>query len=106
MTITVNPVNDGPVVDDSDLDLSAETVSEGESVRLTGSFSDPEGGTHAVTIDWGDGSQDTILLADGVTSFETADHTYAFSSQNDTASLESFTDKDYTGHRQVLGTLF
>jgi hypothetical protein len=55
----------------SDLSVSAATVNEGDTVTLTGSFSqnnniDP----HTVTIHWGDGSPDTVLtLESGVFDF-------------------------------------
>lgn len=60
------------------VNLSASTIDEGGSTTLTGTFTDADAAdTHTVTIDWGDGSPDTVLhLAAGVTSFSQA-HTYA-----------------------------
>src|SRR5690606_5355103 len=56
-------------------DNDETTIDEGESIRLTGSFTN-EPKAHKVTIDWGDGSQDTLNLAAGVFDFA-CEHTYA-----------------------------
>jgi hypothetical protein len=65
----------GPVIDS--INLSATTINEGDSVTLTGTFFHP-GNTsgHTVTIDWGDGSADTVqALAGGVFTFSSS-HRY------------------------------
>ncbi|MEQ9409865.1 MAG: SdrD B-like domain-containing protein [Fuerstiella sp.] len=58
------------------LSLSATAIDEDGTVSLTGSFTDP--GTldeHAVVIDWGDGTLETLTLPVGQRTF-TADHQY------------------------------
>jgi hypothetical protein len=66
-----------PVMEASNLSLSASAVNQGDTVTLTGTFSqpgDPDG--HTVTIDWGDGTANTQLqLAPGVFTFN-ATHQY------------------------------
>src|SRR5205823_5312285 len=56
---------------------SAPVLDEGQTLTLTGSFTDPDAGEgHTVTINWGDGTAaQTIAVAAGVLSF-TAQHTY------------------------------
>ena len=52
------------------LSLDSTTIPEGGTVALAGTFSDP--GTsdgHEVTIDWGDGSKDSAVLAKGARDF-------------------------------------
>ncbi len=75
-SITVTSLNVAP----SNLTLtpSATKINENGSITLGGSFSDPGTlKTHAVTINWGDGSANTTLnLAAGVTSFSGAGHQY------------------------------
>ena len=73
--VSVLAVNDAPVI--TNLSLSANSIDEGDSVTLNGTFTDPEDGdTHTVEIVWDDGSANTVLnLAAGVTSFSVA-HTY------------------------------
>jgi hypothetical protein len=60
-----------------DLTLSATTINEGDSVTLTGSFFQPNSiDGHTVTINWGEGSANTVLnLGRGVFSFS-APHQY------------------------------
>jgi hypothetical protein len=60
-----------------DLDLDAPgRVNEDSPLTLTGTFADPGTlDTHTVSINWGDGSQNTLNLGQGVTSFNTT-HTY------------------------------
>ncbi len=61
------------------LNLTNTTINEGGSTSLSGSFTDPGTlDTHTVTIDWGDGSANTVLnLAAGVTTIPPTVHTYA-----------------------------
>ena len=52
------------------LEIDTSEIDENGSVVLSGSFVDP--GTlddHVITIDWGDGSSDSLTLAAGVASF-------------------------------------
>ena len=51
--------------------LSAGNIDEGQSVTLSGSFTDPDAlDTHTVSIDWGDGTTPQVIqLAAGVTTF-------------------------------------
>ncbi len=55
---------------------SAATVDLGDVIYLAGSFTDPDGGPHAITIDWGDGIEETITLAAGVERFDDLQHVY------------------------------
>jgi hypothetical protein len=82
-TITVGNVR--PTV--GALTLSAATIPEHGIVTLTGTFADPGvRDTHTVTIDWGDGSEQTVLsLAAGVTTLS-ATHQYADDNPTNTAS--------------------
>jgi hypothetical protein len=62
----------------SNVIVNSTTVNEAAAFNLTGSFTDPDAGdAHTVTINWGDGSPNTVLnLGAGVTNFS-APHTYA-----------------------------
>ncbi len=60
------------------LNLSAATIGENGSTTLSGTFADPGTlDTHTVTINWGDGSPNTVLsLAAGVTAIPATSHQY------------------------------
>jgi PKD repeat protein len=59
------------------LGLSRTTISENDTVALSGSFADPGSlDTHTVLITWGDGSQDSVSLPEGQTSFGGLSHQY------------------------------
>jgi hypothetical protein len=75
-TITVNAVNDVPVVGLPTL-TDPGPINENSSTTLTGSFTDPDvGDAHIVMIAWGDGTVTTLpTLSPGVFSFSVA-HTY------------------------------
>jgi hypothetical protein len=62
---------------DTTIQLDHTTLAEGGTATLSGSFTDPGTlDTHAVTINWGDGSAPTVLnLAAGVVTFN-ASHPY------------------------------
>ena len=46
----------------ADLSLSAATINEGDTITLSGQFTDPSPlSSYSVTIDWGDGSSPTVL---------------------------------------------
>jgi uncharacterized repeat protein (TIGR01451 family) len=72
-TVTVQNVDPADLV----LTLSDASIDEGDTVTLSGSFSDVGSkDTHKVVIDWRDGSPNTTIdLAVGVLTF-TADHQY------------------------------
>jgi hypothetical protein len=57
---------------------SASSINEGDSISLTGSFTDPGVlDTHTVVINWGDNSPNTTLhLAAGVLTFSAGSHQY------------------------------
>jgi Ca2+-binding RTX toxin-like protein len=59
--------------------IVAPTVAEGSPLILSGSFADPDSGqTQTVAIDWGDGSEVTLLeLPVDVKTFEAPPHRYA-----------------------------
>ncbi|MGD1928409.1 MAG: cadherin-like domain-containing protein [Leptolyngbyaceae cyanobacterium] len=60
---------------------SSDTINEGETVTLTGSFIDPDAGDlFTLTINWGDGSTDT--LSDGDLLFDGSTNTYSFSTDH------------------------
>ena len=88
-TITVNNV--APTVTSNDLNLSATSINENDSVTLSGSFIDP--GTqdsHTVTIEWGDGSANTTLnLGAGVLNFSAQSHQYRDDNPSGTPSDNS-----------------
>ena len=66
LTVTVNNVAPKNVA----VSVDSASIDEAGTVTLTGSFDDP--GTldvHTVTINWGDGSSDTLTLATGERSF-------------------------------------
>jgi len=71
------PVNEAPVITDITTDTTA--IDEGGSVFLSGSFTDADTeDTHDVTINWGDGGEETIFAIDaGERSFSDMTHTYA-----------------------------
>src|SRR5262249_31046933 len=56
--------------------LSTGTLPEGDTLALSGSFSERSTGTPTVTITWGDGSSTPLDLAAGVFTFSAA-HPYA-----------------------------
>ncbi len=58
------------------ISLTAPTINENGTTTLNGSFIDPDtADTHVVTINWGDGSTQTVNLTAGVTTFS-APHQY------------------------------
>jgi Ca2+-binding RTX toxin-like protein len=76
LPITIDDV--APAIAPANLVLDKTTVTEGGTVNLAGTFTDPGAlDGHTVTIDWGDGSAPTVLsaLAPGVASFSVA-HSY------------------------------
>ncbi|MGB4966285.1 MAG: Ig-like domain repeat protein, partial [Microgenomates group bacterium] len=74
-TVTVNNVAPSAII----LSRTPTTINEGQSTALSGSFTDPGTlDTHTVTINWGDGSANTVLnLAAGVLTIPSTSHTYA-----------------------------
>jgi VCBS repeat-containing protein len=73
VTITVNAVNDPPEI--TFLSVTSP-INEGDTSVLTGEIIDPElDDTHTVTIDWGDGTSDTLNLDPDVLTFD-QDHQY------------------------------
>ncbi|MBE7380909.1 MAG: DUF4347 domain-containing protein [Leptolyngbya sp. SIO1E4] len=83
-TITVNVTVAAQADAPTNLALvtSSPTINEGETLTLSGSFTDPDAGdTFTVTIDWGDGSEPTVLSSDELT--ENANGTYSFSADHD-----------------------
>jgi PKD repeat protein len=57
---------------------SSMLINENDSILLGGSFTDPDViDTHTITLNWGDGSPDTVLTpAKGVYSFSNVSHKY------------------------------
>ncbi len=59
-SVTVSKV--APQFTAADLTLSATTANEGDTITLSGQFTDPDAlSSYTVTIDWGDGSNPTLL---------------------------------------------
>ncbi len=82
-------------------DLDA-TISEGDSIALSGTFLDPGvQDTHRVVINWGDATPNAVVdLPAGVTSFSGVHHTYADDRPSGTSSDDyvitvTFTDDDF-----------
>jgi len=77
------------------LSLDQDPVDEGETIdplTLDGSFTN-EAQAHTVTIDWGDGTADTVLNLSAGTFDFTADHTYA---DNDAYIITTTVKEDAT----------
>jgi hypothetical protein len=73
LTVTANNVSPSNV----QLNLSASTINENDSITLRGAFTDPATlDTHTVNIIWGDGSSSTVNLAAGVSTFAGVVHQY------------------------------
>ena len=71
-----------PVI--NSVSMSAATIDEDGVTTLTGAFTDPgSAATHTVTIDWGDGSQSTVLNLAGQRTFAT---THRFLDDNPTGT--------------------
>ncbi|MGD1858680.1 MAG: cadherin-like domain-containing protein [Leptolyngbyaceae cyanobacterium] len=78
VNVTVTEVADAPTT--LNITASADTIDEGETITLSGNFVDPDAGdTFTVTINWGDGSESTVLTNDDL-AFNSATNTYSFSS--------------------------
>ncbi len=76
VTITILGLNDAPLIENANLSLSPETLDEGETVTLNGTFTDSDSDdAHIVTIDWGDGLTETLSLPIATQVFSQT-HTY------------------------------
>ncbi|MBE2224870.1 MAG: tandem-95 repeat protein, partial [Anaerolineae bacterium] len=76
--IYIEDANEPPVIDAESLSVTPTEITEGQTITLTGSFTDPDiAGAHTLFIDWGDGNstQPAIQLAAGIKDFEVT-HTY------------------------------
>jgi hypothetical protein len=80
--ITIN-VNSAPVI--STINLSANSINENGQTTLTGTFTDADISTHSVTINWGDGTTNTISL-NNVTLEFSATHRYLDDNPTGTSS--------------------
>jgi VCBS repeat-containing protein len=65
VSITVNPVNDAPVISSVSTSLSA--ISEGSSTTLTVTFADVEADGHTCHLTWGDGSTQNVAATTATT---------------------------------------
>jgi hypothetical protein len=92
--ITVN--NLAPA--DPTANLSDDDIDENDSTTLSGSFTDPGAlDVHTVTIDWGDGSSDTVVtLAIGARTYS-ASHTYLDDDGDDTYAVAITVNDDDAG---------
>ncbi|MFQ5518053.1 MAG: Ig-like domain-containing protein, partial [Acidimicrobiia bacterium] len=73
VTLTITPVNDPPAVDAG----SDVATYFGHMVTVTAAFSDPDGGGHSGTLDWGDGQ---VAAASVNEAGHTASGSHAFGS--------------------------
>ncbi len=77
VTVTVNGANDNPLITDADLTLDLISISENDSVNLSGSFIDIDANdSHTVTVVWGDGAADTVLILNAGERTFSASHQY------------------------------
>ncbi|MGF1461514.1 MAG: cadherin-like domain-containing protein [Leptolyngbyaceae cyanobacterium] len=77
-SVNVTPEADAPTA--LNLTASANQIDEGDAITLNGSFIDPDvGDTFTVTINWNDGTEDTVLTTDDLT-FNAVNNTYSFNS--------------------------
>ncbi len=78
--------------------MDQATISAGDQVNLSGSFSDPQTNiTHTVTIDWGDVSASprdttTLCLDPGETTFQAEPHTYSTAGSDSISVIVSGAD--------------
>ncbi|MCI0680920.1 MAG: PKD domain-containing protein [Gemmataceae bacterium] len=95
--------NQPPVINPEDLVPSAATVNEGSPLTLAGTFADADAGqTHTVVIDWGDGTNPTMLdLGAGVHAFN-AEHTYADDSAVPRTIVATVTDPFDAGDNAAI----
>ena len=91
-SFTAAVANVAPAITDASVGPSPAHVTEGGSVTLTGSFTDPGVlDSHVVSINWGDGSTQTVNLAAGVLQFS-ASHVFVDNAL--VAVAFTVTDKD------------
>jgi hypothetical protein len=78
--------------------LSDDDIDENDATTLSGSFTDPGAlDVHTVTIDWGDGSSDTVVtLAIGARTYS-ASHTYLDDDGDDTYAVAITVNDDDAG---------
>jgi hypothetical protein len=107
VTVNVNPLPDAP--ENLLLGPTAAVINEGETFTLNGSFEDPDAGdSFTVTINWGDGTDNTVLT-DADLTFNPVSGKYTFAADHafldDTASGILVTVEDSTGAiaNQLLG---
>lgn len=80
VNVTVNPIADTPSA--LNISASADTINEGDSITLSGNFTDPDlGDTFTVTINWGDGTEAAVLTNADLT-FNASNNTYFFSADH------------------------
>jgi len=117
VTITVAPVNDAPVIDETNTKFASSTVNCGSSnAQLTVAFGDVDladtaSDQHRLTIAWGDGSPNTVIM--NAVSPQTTSHTYAAPgpyvvtiTARDTAGAEDVTTRNITVNFTVVGGTF
>lgn len=83
ITVTIAAINDQPIL--ADVSATPGELDENNSVTLTGKFADVDSGdTHKISINWGDGSANTVL--NSTTSPFTVTHLYRDDNPTNTAS--------------------
>jgi len=87
VSINVSCVNDAPSVNDGDLELGSVSIDENDTANLSGVFADPDtGDAHTVTIDWGDGTANTVVSLSGEERSFSASHQYLDDNPSATSS--------------------
>jgi len=101
-TFQLNVNNVAPII--TSLTATPNTINEGQSTTLNGSFSDPGApDKHTVIINWDDGSPNTVLnLAPGVLTFS-ANHTYVDNKPGNAPYTVSVTVTDKDGGSSAGG---
>jgi len=79
--VDVTPIADAPT--NLNLSASANTIEEGDSITLSGNFTDPDiDDTFTVTIDWSDGTAPTELNSSDL-AFNPISNKFSFSAEHD-----------------------
>ncbi len=78
ITVQTNAtINTPPVIVTAELSLSPLSIREGESAILNAKFTDPDTEPHTVHINWGDGSNPTVIhLLAGIQNIPATQHVY------------------------------
>lgn len=97
VVVSVVAVNDAPVVISENLEITPAQIQEGETLTLTAVFTDLDlMDAHTALIEWGDGSSDSLDLAEDVKAFS-AQHQYLDNPLGNVYLVDvSVTDAEFT----------